>query len=340
MQTTAVIAGPLPLVNNVEQNALVSVSGLKKRFPQRGSGFLAAKSYIHAVDGVSFQINAGEIVGLVGESGCGKSTLGKLLLRLENFDQGEIFYRHTRLSSLTERELRPYRRQLQMIFQDPYSSLNPRMRVRKIIEEPLIIHQLGNGAWRRQRVDELLGIVGLEVEMGNRYSHEFSGGQRQRVGIARALALNPEFIVADEPVSALDVSIQAQIINLLLDLREQFNLTMLFISHDLSVVKLLSDRILVMYLGKIIEESPSESLYQEPLHPYTRLLLQSIPLPEPGRKREKMSDVVRDAGVTMMNKGCPFYPRCPERFAPCAEAMPDLRDCGHQHRVACFLYQG
>ena len=160
------------------------------------------------------------------------------------------------------------------------------------------------------------------------------------MGIARALALNPEFIVADEPVSALDVSIQAQIINLLLDLREQFNLTMLFISHDLSVVKLLSDRILVMYLGKIIEESPSESLYQEPLHPYTRLLLQSIPLPEPGRKREKMFDVVRDSGVAMMNKGCPFYPRCPERFAPCAEAMPDLRDCGHQHRVACFLYQG
>ena len=338
MQTTAVIAGPLPLVNNVEQNTLVSVSGLKKRFPQRGSGFLAAKSYIHAVDGVSFQINAGEIVGLVGESGCGKSTLGKLLLRLENFDQGEIFYRHTRLSSLTERELRPYRRQLQMIFQDPYSSLNPRMRVRKIIEEPLIIHQLGNGAWRRQRVDELLGIVGLEVEMGNRYSHEFSGGQRQRVGIARALALNPEFIVADEPVSALDVSIQAQIINLLLDLREQFNLTMLFISHDLSVVKLLSDRILVMYLGKIIEEAPSTSLYEKPLHPYTRLLLQSIPLPDPSRKRKKVAVVLPDTDFAATNKGCAFYPRCPQRIPACEKATPKLRACDHQHRVACFLY--
>lgn len=326
-------------MKNRDSNDLISVFGLKKRFFQRSGGFLAPKSYIHAVDGVSFQINAGEIVGLVGESGCGKSTLGKLLLRLENSDQGEIFFRHTRLSSLTERELRPYRRQLQMIFQDPYSSLNPRMKVRKIIEEPLVIHHLGNAAWRRQRVDELLGIVGLEVEMGDRYAHEFSGGQRQRVGIARALALNPEFVVADEPVSALDVSIQAQIINLLLDLREQFNLTMLFISHDLSVVKLLSDRILVMYLGKIIEESPSESLYKDPLHPYTRLLLQSIPLPDPARKRGKMVDVLRDASLTMMNKGCPFYPRCPERFAPCAEAIPDLQVYDHQHRVACFLYQ-
>ena len=339
MQTAAGIVEPLPPVKNIEPNDLISVFGLKKRFPQRGSGFLAPKSYIHAVDGVSFQIKAGEIVGLVGESGCGKSTLGKLLLRLENFDQGEIFYRHTRLSSLTERELRPYRRQLQMIFQDPFSSLNPRMKVRKIIEEPLIIHHLGNSAWRRQRVDELLGIVGLEVEMGNRYAHEFSGGQRQRVGIARALALNPEFVVADEPVSALDVSIQAQIINLLLDLREQFNLTMLFISHDLSVVRLLSDRILVMYLGQIIEEAASESLYHEPLHPYTRLLLQSIPLPDPTKKRKKIADLSLNTDFAMMNKGCPFYPRCPERFTSCAQAMPDLRVYDHQHRVACFLYQ-
>ncbi len=324
---------------NMERHPIITVSDLQKSFPQRGGGFRSAKNYIRAVDGVSFQIEAGEIVGLVGESGCGKSTLGKLLLRLENFDRGEIYYHKTRLSSLAERELRPYRRQLQMIFQDPYSSLNPRMKVRKIIEEPLIIHRLGAAGWRRQRVDELLDIVGLDSDMGDRYAHEFSGGQRQRVGIARALALNPEFVVADEPVSALDVSIQAQIINLLLDLREQFNLTMLFISHDLSVVKLLSDRILVMYLGKILEEAPSDSLYREPLHPYTRLLLRSIPLPDPDRKREKIVDLERKAGSTgMKNQGCPFYSRCPERQTICLESMPELRDHGHQHKVACFLY--
>jgi len=195
--------------------------------------------------------------------------------------------------------------------------------------------------WRRQRVDELLDIVGLDIDMGDRYAHEFSGGQRQRVGIARALALNPEFVVADEPVSALDVSIQAQIINLLLDLREQFNLTMLFISHDLSVVKLLSDRILVMYLGKILEEAPGDALYREPLHPYTRLLLRSIPLPDPDRKREKIVEVEREAGMAAMmeHQGCPFYARCPERQAPCRESMPELRDRGGRHKVACFLYR-
>jgi oligopeptide/dipeptide ABC transporter ATP-binding protein len=325
---------------NTECHAIITVSDLEKSFPLRGSGFRAAKHYIRAVDGVSFRIEAGEIVGLVGESGCGKSTLGKLLLRLENLDRGEIYYRQTRLSSLTERELRPYRRQLQMIFQDPYSSLNPRMKVRKIIEEPLIIHRLGSAVWRRQRVDELLSIVGLDLEMGDRYAHEFSGGQRQRVGIARALALNPEFVVADEPVSALDVSIQAQIINLLLDLREKFNLTMLFISHDLSVVKLLSDRILVMYLGKILEEAPSDVLYREPLHPYTRLLLRSIPLPDPDRKREKIIDLESEAGRTVMeNQGCPFYSRCPERQTPCLASMPELQDRGGLHKVACFLYR-
>ncbi|MBN2333812.1 MAG: ABC transporter ATP-binding protein [Deltaproteobacteria bacterium] len=321
-----------------ESQPLLTVKDLQKKFPVRGGGLFAPQGTLTAVDGVSLSIQPGETVGLVGESGCGKSTLGKLLLRLETLDRGEIFFHDISIGRLTERQLRPYRRRFQMIFQDPYSSLNPRMRVRKIIEEPLIIHRQGKAAWRRQRVDELLDVVGLDAEVGNRYPHEFSGGQRQRVGIARALCLNPEFVVADEPVSALDVSIQAQILNLLLDLKEQFQLTMLFISHDLSVVKLVSDRILVMYLGRIVEEAAGDVLYREPLHPYTRLLLQSIPLPDPRQRRKKVTAPAGSSRAAM-GTGCPFYARCHERLPRCAVEMPQLQQAnGTQHRVACHLY--
>ncbi len=320
-------------------NYLVAAADLRKSFLQRGAGFLAARGRIKAVDGVSLEVASGEIVGLVGESGCGKSTLGRLLLRLESLDAGRINYREVDLTSLREQELRPYRRRLQMIFQDPYSSLNPRMRIGQIIEEPLIIHRLGSAAARRQRVVELLQTVGLDPGVENRYPHEFSGGQRQRIGIARALSLQPEFVVADEPVSALDVSVQAQILNLILDLRQQFQLAMLFISHDLSVVKMVSDRVLVMYLGRIIEEAPGDELYEQPLHPYTRLLLQSIPLPDPRHRRPPLPGGYVEAGAEAVS-GCPFYPRCSDRREVCRRQAPGLRLHRGRHRVACHLYPG
>jgi oligopeptide/dipeptide ABC transporter ATP-binding protein len=321
-----------------DNSFLVAAKGLQKSYRQRGSGFLAAGGRIRAVAGVDLEVGPGEIVGLVGESGCGKSTLGRLLLRLEHPDAGRIFYRETDLSAPDEKALRPYRRHLQIIFQDPYSSLNPRMRIGKIIEEPLVIHRLGEAAARRQRVRELLEIVGLDPGVANRYPHEFSGGQRQRIGIARALSLQPEFVVADEPVSALDVSVQAQILNLLLDWRQQFRLAMLFISHDLSVVKMVSDRVLVMYLGSIIEEAPGDELYKRPLHPYSRLLLQSIPLPDPRRRRQRPPGGVPDGGESG-NAGCVFYPRCPEKREICRRQPPALVRQGGGRRVACHLYQ-
>ena len=262
---------------------LVRVRGLVKHFPVAGSD-----DVVRAVDGVTFEIFRGETLGLVGESGCGKSTAGRCLLRLIEPTRGEVRFEGEDVLALPGGELRRLRREMQIIFQDPYASLNPRMKVRDIVAEPLIIHQIGDRAGRRERVADLLRRVGLDPDYMNRYPHEFSGGQRQRIGIARALALNPKLVVADEPVSALDVSVQAQVVNLLADLQEEFSLTYLFISHGLAVVEHISDRVAVMYLGRIVEVASAEELYANPLHPYTRALLSAIPVPDPTRRRERV----------------------------------------------------
>jgi oligopeptide/dipeptide ABC transporter ATP-binding protein len=324
---------------NVNATAVpvLAAEALRRTYPDRRGG-----GRLPAVDGVSLQIGRREIVGLVGESGCGKSTLGRLVLALEAPDSGSVRFAGEEISGLSHRRLRPWRRWGQMIFQDPYSSLNPRMRIRSIIEEPLVIHRRGDRDERHRRVAELLEVVGLDADMGARYPHEFSGGQRQRIGIARALALAPEFIVADEPVSALDVSIQAQILNLLQDLRERFDFSMLFISHDLSVIRMVSDRVLVMYLGKLVEEAPAASLFAAPRHPYTRLLLDSIPVPDPRRrrrpergKRAAETTVAGDVAVTPRG-GCRFAARCPRVLPICQAREPALEAVAANHFVACW----
>ncbi len=267
---------------------LLSIDNLKVHFPVRGGVMLRTTGAVRAVDGVSLDIAPGETLGLVGESGCGKSTLGKAVVRLLKPTDGSIHFNGTDISNLNQRQIRPLRRDFQMIFQDPAESLDPRMSVRAILEEPYVIHGIGNRTERRQWVDELLDRVGLQKSAAERYSFEFSGGQRQRIGIARALALRPKLIVCDEPVSALDVSVQSQILNLLVELQRDFNLSYLFIAHDLSVVKHISDRVAVMYLGKIVELATAEAIYREPRHAYTKALLSAIPVPDPGVKREKI----------------------------------------------------
>jgi oligopeptide transport system ATP-binding protein len=317
---------------------LVEVKNLKKFFPIRSRFFSHQKSYVQAVVGVDLSIPTGETLGLVGESGCGKSTLGRLILRLEEPSDGQIFFEGRNILRYTSEEMRQLRRQMQIIFQDPYSSLNPRKTVGSIIEEPLVIHRIGNSEERKERVLQLIDVVGLRPEHINRYPHEFSGGQRQRIGIARALALNPKLIIADEPVSALDVSIQAQVLNLLQDLQNEFHLTYLFIAHDLSVVEHISDWVAVMHLGRIAELARSEDLYRNPKHPYTQALLSANPVPKPARHKKRILLEGEVPSPIHPPSGCNFHTRCPHRFKPCDQEVPQLKEIEPGHRVACYLY--
>jgi oligopeptide transport system ATP-binding protein len=322
-----------------ENGALVKVRNLKMHFPiTQGIVIQRQIGAIKAVDGLSFDIVRGETLGLVGESGCGKSTTGRAILQLYRPTAGDVYFEGEDLSALKGEQLRRMRSRMQMIFQDPYASLNPRMTVGDIIGEPLLVHNIAKGKDRRERVQELLNVVGLNPYFVNRYPHEFSGGQRQRIGVARALAVQPEFIVCDEPISALDVSIQAQIINLLEDLQEEFNLTYLFIAHDLSVVRHISDRIAVMYLGKIVELTTRFELYDNPLHPYTQALLSAVPIPDPVVEEERRriileGDVPSPASPPV---GCNFNTRCPVAMDVCYEREPEFEEVGGGHWVACF----
>lgn len=320
---------------SAQAQELVQVRGLVKHFPVEGSD-----DVVRAVDGVTFEILRGETLGLVGESGCGKSTVGRCLLRLIEPTAGEIRFDGRDVRAMKSAELRALRREMQIIFQDPYASLNPRMKVRDIVGEPLLIHGLGAKEERRTRVAELLRKVGLDPDYMNRYPHEFSGGQRQRIGVARALALQPKLIVADEPVSALDVSVQAQVVNLLQDLQAEFGLTYLFISHGLAVVEHISTRVAVMYLGRIVEIASAADLYARPLHPYTEALLSAIPVPDPRRKRERI--ILRGDVPTPINppSGCRFCTRCPKAIDECARIDPDLREISPGHTVACIRVPG
>ena len=327
-------------------NTLLQVVDLKKHFPiTQGIIFMKQIGSVKAVDGVSFDVRRGETLGLVGESGCGKSTTGRTILQLHRATSGQVFFTAAdnqthELTALKGEPLRKMRRKMQMIFQDPYASLNPRMTVGDIIGEPLIIHGVARGKAVEERVQDLLKVVGLNSLFANRYPHEFSGGQRQRIGIARALALNPEFIVCDEPISALDVSIQAQVVNLLEDLQSRFNLTYLFIAHDLSMVRHISDRVAVMYLGVIVELSSRDELYNNPLHPYTKALLSAVPVPDPVVEEKRQRIILQGDVPSPVNppSGCRFHTRCPiAQFPLCKESRPEWRDMGGGHRVACHL---
>ena len=317
--------------------ALLEVRNLRKYFPIRGGVLSRVTDYVRAVDDVSFSIGRGETFGLVGESGCGKTTTGRAVLRLIEPDEGEITFDGTDLRALGSRELRRYRRDMQIIFQDPYASLNPRMPVGSIIGEPFAIHSTATPKEREEKVVELLETVGLDPGAGSRYPHEFSGGQRQRIGIARALAMKPKLIVADEPVSALDVSIQAQIINLLADLQKRFGLTYLFISHGIPVIEHISNRIGVMYLGKLVEVGTSVQVCTDPKHPYTQALLSAVPIPKPGRKRERI--VLRGDVPTPINppSGCRFHTRCPIVVDRCRTEEPPLKKLSDGRLGACHL---
>jgi oligopeptide transport system ATP-binding protein len=317
---------------------LLEVSDLVKHFPIK-SGILIDREVgrVRAVDGVSFSIAPGETLGLVGESGCGKSTLCRALLQLIEPTSGSVRFEGQEIAGISKRGMRPLRRDMQMIFQDPYASLNPRKRVGQIVSDPIQLHGLASGSELRHRAQELLERVGLSAEHYNRFPYEFSGGQRQRIGIARALALNPKLIVADEPVSALDVSIQAQIINLLEDLQEEFQLTYLFVAHDLGVVRHVSDRIAVMYLGKIVEIGPADEVYTDPIHPYTLSLLSAIPVPDP-RENAAREPIVLEGDVPSPADppaACSFHTRCPSATAICSEVEPELVDYGNGHWAAC-----
>jgi oligopeptide transport system ATP-binding protein len=323
-----------------EKEVLVQVTNLKKHFPILRGIIRRQVAAVQAVDGVSFDIYKGETLGLVGESGCGKSTTGRTILQLLKPTDGDVEFQGRDLTALTKNELRKARRNMQMIFQDPYASLNPRMSVGRIIGEPLDIHNIGNAKSRAERIQELLKVVGLNPYFINRYPHEFSGGQRQRIGIARALATNPSFIVADEPISALDVSIQAQVVNLLDDLKADLGLTYLFIAHDLSMVRYISDRVAVMYLGRIVELTNRDELYEHPLHPYTQALLSAIPIPDPDKEAKRQRIILKGDVPNPANPppACRFHTRCAYATDICKEIDPEFRNLGTKdepHMVAC-----
>ena len=323
-----------------EQEVLVSVKNLKKHFPiTRGIVVQRQVGAIKAVDGLDFDVYKGETLGLVGESGCGKSTTGRTILQLYRPTAGEVYFEGADLVNLKGEELRRMRRRMQMIFQDPYASLNPRMTVGNIIGEPLEVHGIAKGKERRERVQELLRVVGLNPYFVNRYPHEFSGGQRQRIGVARALALNPAFIVCDEPISALDVSIQAQVVNLLVDLQAEFGLTYLFIAHDLSMVRHISTRVAVMYLGKIVELTDRDSVFKNPLHPYTKALLSAVPIPDPVVEEQRQRIILEGDVPSPANPpiGCNFNSRCPVAIDRCFDEDPEFREVSSNHWCACHL---
>ena len=315
---------------------LLEVQNVKKYFPLKKSLFKKEQEFVKAVDGVSFFVKEGETLSIVGESGCGKSTTGRVLMKLIEPTEGRIIFEGKDITDLNDDQIRPFRKEFQMIFQDPYASLNPRLTIKEIIEEPLIVHNYSKEK-RADRIQELLEVVGLNKYHANRYPHEFSGGQRQRIGIARALAVHPKLIIADEPVSALDVSIQSQILNLLKDLQEQFKLTYVFIAHDLSVVEHISDRVGVMYLGRIVELSNRDNLFEDPLHPYTKALLSAVPIPDPSLKRDRIilkGDIPSPANPP---SGCTFHTRCPFVRQECKERVPDFRELEKGRFVACHF---
>jgi oligopeptide transport system ATP-binding protein len=334
-------AGSTSVADNAADH-LVTLRGLAVRFPVIG-GLLRRRQVgtVHAVDGVDLDIRRGETVGLVGESGCGKSTLGRAILQLVRPTEGEVCFDGTELTALDDEALRPLRRRMQMVFQDPFSSLNPRMTVGETVAEPMLVHGLAStGSESRDKTAELFRFVGLDPDMLDRYPHEFSGGQRQRIGIARALAAQPDFIVCDEPVSALDVSIQAQIVNLFEELRDRLGLTYVFIAHDLAVVRHLSDRIAVMYLGQIVEVAPKLRLYASPLHPYTQALLSSVPVPDRSVELRRQRIVLQGEVPSPLNppRGCRLHPRCASAFGKCSTVAPVLQQKEDGHWVACHLY--
>jgi oligopeptide/dipeptide ABC transporter ATP-binding protein len=324
-------------MSNSNGTVCVRVENLVKHFPVKLGAYGERSAVVHAVDGITFDIHTGETLGLVGESGCGKSTAGFTILQLHRPTAGKVFYEDVDLTQLQEKQLRPTRQKMQIVFQDPYSTLNPRMTVGAAIAEPIRVHNLLPKDKIRTRVSELLNDVGLNPNFANRYPHEFSGGQRQRICIARALACEPEFIVCDEPIAALDVSIQAQIINLLQDLQEKYSLTYLFIAHDLAVVRHISNRVAVMYLGRLAEMAPKERLFKNPLHPYTQALLSAVPEPNPRKERERQQIVLTGDVPSAIEppRGCRFHPRCPLAFEPCVEDVPEWRQVKTGHWVAC-----
>lgn len=317
---------------------LLKVENLKKYFPIRAGLFAKHVGDVKAVDDISFEIYEGETLGIVGESGCGKSTTGRVLMRLHEPTEGKVMFEGTELTELSSEAMRKMRREIQMVFQDPYASLNPRHTIEKILEEPLIVHGIGTPAERKKKVMDYLRIVGLSEYHAKRYPHQFSGGQRQRIGIARALMTNPKLIIADEPVSALDVSIQAQVLNLMQKLQEDLKLTYIFIAHDLGVVRHISDRVGVMYLGRMVELADSESLYSEPLHPYTKALLSAVPVPDPQYERAQILLKGDIPSPSNPPTGCTFHTRCPQAMEHCKQVAPKMQQVKQGHSVACHLY--